>query len=87
MDKNPIVTAEPDPARLRALVGERLGVDPIAYVRALRASTTPPMSWNRIAQEIQNETGLYITQEAPRRWIRKDDQRRAAEEAGKAKAA
>jgi hypothetical protein len=79
MDRNPITTAEPDPARLRALVAERLGVDPIAYVRALRASTTPPMSWNRIAQEIQNVTGLYITQEAPRRWIRKDDERIAAE--------
>jgi hypothetical protein len=86
MDKNPITPAEPDPARLRALVGERLGVDPIAYVRALRCSTTPPMSWNRIAQEIQNETGLYITQEAPRRWIRKDDARLAAEQGEQAAA-
>jgi hypothetical protein len=80
MDQNPIVTAEPDQARLRALVAERLGEDPITYVRRLRASTTPPMSWNRIAQLIQNETGLYITQEAPRRWIRKDDARLAAEQ-------
>lgn len=36
------------------------------------------MAWNRIAQRIIDETGIYLTQEAVRRWIRKDDERRRA---------
>lgn len=36
------------------------------------------MAWNRIAQRIIDETEIYLTQEAVRRWIRKDDERRAA---------
>lgn len=67
-----------EPTYLRDEVGRKLGRDPIAYVRELRASEEPPMAWNRIAQRIIDETEIYLTQEAVRRWIRKDDERRAA---------
>lgn len=74
MTDNPTAPAAvPDPAYLRALVAERLGRDPIEYAIELRASTQPAMAWNRIAQIIQNATGLYLTQEAVRRWVRKHE--------------
>ena len=64
---------------VRRLVFERLGQDPVVFARALR-SQQPPMSWNRIAQEIMSRTEqnglprIYLTQEAVRRWVRADDQ-------------
>lgn len=62
-------TTIPD-SNLRKLVAEKLGRDPIEYALERRASATPPLAWNRIAQEIQQKTGIYLTQEAVRRWVR-----------------
>ena len=70
---------------VRRLIFERLGLDPGALARTLR-DTQPPMSWNRIAQEIMNRTEvdglepIYLTQEAVRRWVMADD-RAAAKDA------
>jgi len=60
-------------------VEERLGRDVVKYARALRASTDPPMSWNRIARDIMDSTSIYLTQEAVRRWVAADDRRLAAQ--------
>ena len=87
MTDDPITPAAPNPAHLRTLVATKLGRDPIEYARTLRSSTTPPMGWNRIAQIMQNATGIYITQEAVRRWVRKDDLRRASEAESESRAA
>lgn len=57
-------------SNLRKLVAEKLGRDPIEYALERRASVAPPLAWNRIAQEIQTLTGIYLTQEAVRRWVR-----------------
>jgi hypothetical protein len=67
------------PTRPRAtptyeLVAVKLGMDPLTFIKEKRAGATP-MPFARIADEIERLTGVYVTDELPRRWLK------AAEEA------
>lgn len=53
---------------LYQLVAEKLGRDPVELIRERRAET-PPVPYTKIRDEIVAETGLYLTHEAPRRWL------------------
>lgn len=64
-------------SNLRKLIAEKLGRDPIEYALERRASTVPPLAWNRIADELKELTGEYLTQEAVRRWVRAHERAKA----------
>lgn len=68
-------------SNLRKLIAQKLGRDPIEYALERRASTTPPLAWNRIANELKDKTGEYLTQEAVRRWVRAYNRAKAQQEA------
>jgi hypothetical protein len=60
---------------LYQLVAERLGRDPLEFIRELR-ELQPPTSYARIADEIKSicnadpkRLPVYITHEVPRRWL------------------
>lgn len=49
------------------LVATKLGEDPATLIKRLR-DQTPPMSYARIADLLQERTQEYVTDEIPRRW-------------------
>lgn len=49
------------------LLAQKLGRDPLLLIHQRRAAG---MSYARIAEELRQETGEYITHEVPRRWHR-----------------
>lgn len=67
---NPPTTPYVPDTPLYKLVAEKLGRDPIAYIRERRAAG---VAFARITDEIKHETDVYLTHEAPRRWLRSAD--------------
>lgn len=71
-------TAVPPPApaegpltsTLYRLVEEKLGYAPIGFIRRRREveGDNKPMAYTRIAEELRDATGVYLTHEAVRRW-------------------
>lgn len=69
-------TSPKAPTALYQLVRERLGRDPVDFIRE-RRTQIPPVPYNRIADEIKALCNkgvtdpakyVYITHEIPRRW-------------------
>lgn len=54
------------------LIAEKLGRDPVEFIRELRAQT-PPVPYAKIADAIKVKTGEYVTHEIPRRWLAQAD--------------
>lgn len=71
-------TAAPPPApaegpltsTLYRLVEEKLGHAPIGFIRRRREveGDGKPMAYTRIAEELRDASGVYLTHEAVRRW-------------------
>lgn len=54
------------------LVAEKLGRDPVEFIRE-RRNQVPPVPYAKIADEIKAKTGVYVTHEIPRRWLAQAD--------------
>jgi hypothetical protein len=67
------------------LVAEKLGRDPVEFIRE-RRNQQPPVPYAKIADEIKTRTKVYVTHEIPRRWLALADQA-AAEAAAQAEKA
>lgn len=70
---NQTPTSQVPTTPLYMLVAEKLGRDPIEMIRE-RRNETPPVPFTKIRDELMKTTQVYLTHEAPRRWLRQADE-------------
>lgn len=82
---SPVDTQRTPQTPLYKLVAERLGEDPIEFIRARRAGANP-MPFARIAEQIREQCNegrtdeIYVSHEVPRRWLSLGNAAEAARE-------